>query len=117
MAQDTTQEPTMTADFREERTSVEFWAEENACDPAEASLELRMEITSAKVLATLFFIFGICTLLGLLDLPAEHRVFWIWAELITACALFSIMAWAILLVSRKGANLREMRARIPDRSG
>ena len=39
----------------EKRTDVAFWTQQMACDPAEAALELRMEITSATVLAALFF--------------------------------------------------------------
>jgi len=101
----------------EERTEAAFWTQQMAVDPAEAALELRMEITSVTVLAALFFVFGVCTLLGMLELPDEHRVFWAWAEIITSALLFGIMAWAISLVARKKANLREMEARIGKRSG
>lgn len=101
----------------EERTEAAFWTQQMAVDPAEAALELRMEITSVTVLAVLFFVFGVCTLLGLLELPDEHRVFWAWAEIITSALLFGIMAWAISLVVRKKANLRQMEARIGKRSG
>lgn len=101
----------------EERTEAAFWTQQMAVDPAEAALELRMEITSVTVLAALFFVFGVCTLLGLLELPDEHRVFWAWAEIITSALLFGIMAWAISLVVRKKANLRQMEARIGKRSG
>lgn len=101
----------------EERTEAAFWTQQMAVDPAEAALELRMEITSVTVLAALFFVFGVCTLLGLLELPDEHRVFWVWAEIITSALLFGIMAWAISLVVRKKANLRQMEARIGKRSG
>jgi hypothetical protein len=92
----------------EERTQVEFWSTQMAVDPAEAALELRMEITSGTVLAVLFFVFGACTLLGLLELPDEHRAFWTWAEIITSFLLFCIMGWAISLVAKRKANLREM---------
>jgi len=101
----------------EERTEAAFWTQQMAVDPAEAALELRMEITSVTVLAVLFFVFGVCTLLGMLELPDEHRVFWAWAEIIASALLFGIMAWAISLVARKKANLREMEARIGKRSG
>lgn len=101
----------------EERTEAAFWTQQMAVDPAEAALELRMEITSVTVLAALFFVFGVCTLLGLLELPDEHRVFWAWAEIITSALLFGIMAWAISLVVRRKANLRQMEARIGKRSG
>lgn len=101
----------------EERTEAAFWTQQMAVDPAEAALELRMEITSVTVLAALFFVFGVCTLLGMLELPDEHRVFWAWAEIITSALLFGIMAWAISLVVRKKANLRQMEARIGKRSG
>jgi len=101
----------------EERTEAAFWTQQMAVDPAEAALELRMEITSVTVLAALFFVFGVCTLLGLLELPDEHRVFWAWAEIIASALLFGIMAWAISLVARKKANLRQMEARIGKRSG
>lgn len=93
-----------------ERTEVEFWTQQDACNPAEAALEARMEMTSAKVMAALFCIFGTCTLLGLLELPDEHRLFWTLAELITSAALYGIMAWAIYLVRQKKASLREMEA-------
>jgi cytosine/uracil/thiamine/allantoin permease len=101
----------------EKRTQVEFWTQQMAVDPAEAALELRMEITSATVLAALFFVFGVCTLLGIFKVPDEHRVFWTWAEIITSALLFGIMAWAISLVAKKRVNLREMEARIAKESG
>jgi len=96
----------------EKRTEVAFWTQQMACDPAEAALELRMEITSATVLAALFFIFGTCTLLGLLELPDEHRLFWTGAEIITSACLFAIMGWAISLVMRRKGSLREMESRM-----
>ena len=101
----------------EERTEAAFWTQQMAVDPAEAALELRMEITSSTVLAALFFVFAVCTLLGIFKLPDEHRVFWIWAEIITSALLFAIMAWAISLVAKKRANLREMEAQIGKKSG
>jgi hypothetical protein len=101
----------------EERTKAAFWTQQMAVDPAEAALELRMEITSATVLAALFFVFGVCTLLGILELPEEHRLFWIWAEIITAVLLFAIMAWSISQVVKKRANLREMQAHLGNESG
>ena len=94
----------------EQRTEAAFWNQQMAVDPAEAALELRMEITSGTVLAVLFFVFGVCTLLGLLELPDEHKVFWTWAEIITSLLLFGIMGWAISLVRGRKANLREMEA-------
>jgi cytosine/uracil/thiamine/allantoin permease len=101
----------------EERTEVAFWTQQMAVDPAEAALELRMEITSTTVLVVLFFVFGVCTLLGLLELPDEHRVFWAWAEIITSAMLFGIMGWAISLVAKRKGNLREMEAQIEKKSG
>ena len=95
-----------------ERTEVEFWTQQDACDPAEAALELRMEMTSAKVMAALFCIFGTCTLLGLIKLPDEHRLFWTLAELITSAALYGIMAWALYLVRQRKSSLREMEAQM-----
>lgn len=100
----------------EQRTEVEFWSQQTACDPAEAALELRMEITSGAVLAALFFIFGACTLLGLLQLPEEHRLFWTWAEIIVSILLFGITAGAIAMVSKKRASLREMEAQLPKKT-
>lgn len=94
----------------EQRTEAAFWTQQMAVDPAEAALELRMEITSCTVLAALFFIFGVCTLLGIFKLPDEHLLFWLWAEIITAALLFGIMAWQISLVVKKKASLRQMRA-------
>lgn len=96
----------------EGRTEAAFWNQQMAIDPAEATLELRMEITSATVLAVLFFIFGACTLLGLLELPDEDRLFWIWAEIITSASLFAIMVWAISLVLRRKGSLREMESQV-----
>jgi hypothetical protein len=96
----------------EERTEAAFWTHQMAVDPAEAALELRMEITSSTVLAALFFVFALCTLLGIFKLPDEHWLFWIWAEIITSALLFGIMAWQISLVVKKKANLREMEAQI-----
>ena len=83
-----------------------------ACDPAEAALELRMEITSASVLAALFFVFAVCTLLGLFELPDEQRLFWTWTEIITSAILFGIMGWVISLVMKRKASLRQMEAQI-----
>ncbi len=101
----------------EERTQAAFWTQQMAVDPADAVLELRMEITSATVLAALFSVFGVCTLLGMFKLPDEHRVFWMWAEIITAALLFGIMAWQITVVVMKKANLREMEAQTGKESG
>jgi cytosine/uracil/thiamine/allantoin permease len=96
----------------EERTEAAFWTHQMAVDPAEAALELRMEITSSTVLAALFFVFALCTLLGIFELPDEHRLFWIWAEIITSALLLGIMAWLISVVVKKKANLREMEAHV-----
>ena len=101
----------------EERTEAAFWTHQMAVDPAEAALELRMEITSSTVLAVLFFVFALCTLLCIFKLPDEHRLFWIWAEIITSALLFAIMAWQVSLVAKKRANLREMEAQIEKKSG
>jgi len=100
----------------EKRTEAAFWMHQTAIDPAEAALELRMEITSATVLAALFGVFALCCLLGLLQLPGDHRTFWIWAEIIVSAILFGIMAWAIALVSRRKARLREMEAQLAKKS-
>ena len=96
----------------EERTEAAFWMHQTAVDPAEAALELRMEITSATVLAALFAVFALCTLLGLFVLPEDHKVFWTWAEIIVSALLFGVMGWAIALVSKKKANLRKMEAQL-----
>jgi len=94
----------------EERTEAAFWTEQTAVDPAEAALELRMEITSGIVLAALFGVFAVCTLLGLFVLPEDNKVFWAWTEVIVSALLFGIMGSAIALVSKRKANLREMEA-------
>lgn len=95
----------------EERTEAAFWTQQTAVDPAEASLELRMEITSGAVLAALFGVFGLCTLLGLLVLPEDHKVFWTWAEIVVSALLFGIMAVTIAFLSKKKCHLRELEAR------
>ena len=100
----------------EEKTEAAFWTQQTACDPAEAALELRMEITSASVLTALFGVFGLCTLLGLLALPEDHRTFWAWTEVIVSAVLFGIMGWAIALVSKRKSNLREMEAQLAKKS-
>ena len=96
----------------EEKTEAAFWTQQTACDPAEAALELRMEITSAKVLAALFGVFGLCTLLGLFVLPEDNKVFWTWTEIIVSALLFGIMGWTMSMVSRRKTSLREMEARL-----
>ena len=100
----------------EERTEAAFWMQQSACNPAEAALELRMEITSASVLAALFGVFGLCTLVGLLALPEDHKLFWTWVEIIVSALLFGIMGWAIFLVSKRKGNLREMEAQLGKKS-
>ncbi|MDH7500672.1 MAG: hypothetical protein QHH30_09865 [candidate division NC10 bacterium] len=92
----------------EEKTEAAFWTQQTACDPAEAALELRMEITSATVLAALFAVFGLCTLMGLFVLPQDHTTFWAWTEVIVSAVLFGIMGWALRMVSQRKAKLREM---------
>jgi hypothetical protein len=96
----------------EEKTEAAFWTQQTACDPAEAALELRMEITSASVLAALFGVFALCTLAGIFVLPQDHTTFWAWVEVIVSALLFGIMGWAIALVSKRKSSLREMEARL-----
>lgn len=96
----------------EERTEIAFWTQQTVCDPAEAALELRMEVTSGLVLVFLFLVFTICTLAALFFLPEEYKAFYAWSEVITAILLLgtAIMTW--VYVSKKKANLREMEKRI-----
>jgi|GEM_PF-2600735 hypothetical protein len=100
----------------EEKSEAAFWMQQMAVDPAEAALELRMEITSASVLAALFGVFGLCTLAGLTVLPEDHTTFWAWTEVVVSALLFAVMGWALFLVSKKKANLREMEAQIAKKS-
>jgi hypothetical protein len=100
----------------EERTEAAFWMQKTACDPAEAALELRMEITSASVLAALFGVFALCTLLGLFQLPEDNKAFWTGTEIIVSALLFGVMGWAIVLASKRKANLREMEAQLAKKS-
>jgi hypothetical protein len=68
------------------------------------------------VLAALFGVFGLCTLLGLLALPEDNRLFWTWVEIIVSALLFGIMGWAISFVSKRKGNLREMEAKLGKKS-
>ena len=96
----------------EKREEVEFWTMKTACDPAEAALELRMEVTSGLVLVFLFLVFTICCIAGLFFLPQEDRSFYTWAEIITAIFLLGIMIVTWVYVSKKKGNLRAMEAQL-----
>ncbi len=94
----------------EQREEVEFWNVKTACDPAEAALELRMEVTSGLVLVFLFLVFTICCIAGLFFLPQEDRAFYAWAEVITAAFLFGVMVVTWFYTKKKKSSLREMEA-------
>ena len=96
----------------EERTEVVFWTQQDACDPAEAALELRMEVTSGLVLVFLFVVFTISCIASLFFLPQEDKSFYAWAEVITAVLLAGIVIVTWVYVSKKKGNLREMEAHL-----
>ena len=96
----------------EGREAVEFWTLQTACDPAEAALELRMEVTSGTVLVFLFLVFAIACIAGLFFLPQEDKSFYAWSEVITAVFLLGIMMVTWIYVSKKKGNLREMEAQL-----
>jgi hypothetical protein len=96
----------------EKREEVEFWTMKTACDPAEAALELRMEVTSGLVLVFLFLVFTVCCLAALFFLPTENKTFYAWAEVITAIFLLGITAATWVHVTKKKRNLREMEAHL-----
>jgi len=96
----------------EQREEVEFWNVKTACDPAEAALELRMEVTSGMVLVFLFLVFTICCIAGLFFLPQEDRTFYTWAEVITAVFLIGVMIATWVYTTKKKGNLREMEAQL-----
>ncbi len=96
----------------EQREEVEFWTMKTACDPAEAALELRMEVTSGMVLVFLFLVFTISCIAALFFLPQEDKSFYAWAEVITAIFLLGIMIVTWVYVSKKKGNLREMEAQL-----
>ncbi len=96
----------------EQREEVEFWNAKTACDPAEAALELRMEVTSGLVLVFLFLVFIICCIAGLFFLPQEDRGFYAWAEVITAAFLFGVMILTWIYATKKKRSLREMEAQL-----
>jgi hypothetical protein len=96
----------------EQREEVEFWTQKTACDPAEAALELRMEVTSGLVLVFLFLVFALCCIAGLFFLPQEDKAFYTWAEVITALWLLGVMMATWVYVSKKKGNLRQMEAQL-----
>jgi len=96
----------------EERTETAFWTQQDACDPAEAALELRMEVTSGLVLVFLFLVFTISCIASLFFLPQEDKSFYAWAEVITAVLLAGIAIVTWVYVSKKKGNLREMEAHL-----
>jgi len=96
----------------EQREEVEFWNVKTACDPAEAALELRMEVTSGMVLVFLFLVFTICCIAGLFFLPQEDKTFYTWAEVITAVFLIGVMIVTWVYTTKKKGNLREMEAQL-----
>ena len=96
----------------EERTEVVFWTQQDACDPAEAALELRMEVTSGLVLVFLFLVFTISCIASLFFLPQEDKSFYAWAEVITAVFLAGIAIVTWVYVSKKKGNLRKMEAHL-----